>query len=68
MASLLDLLNPNGARGGLLGNLRPPPEDAAESASGIGTFASNNPLTLMALGAGIAQGGVGRGLQLAVQL
>jgi hypothetical protein len=66
MASLLDLLNPNGARGGLFGNLRPPPEDAAESASGIGTFASNNPLTLMALGAGIAQGGVGRGLQLAV--
>jgi hypothetical protein len=67
MASLLDLLKPNGTRGGVLGDLRQPREDGADdSAAGIGTFASNNPLTLMALGAGIAQGGVGRGLQLAV--
>jgi hypothetical protein len=67
MASLLDLLKPNGTRGGLLGDLQHPREDSADdSAGGIGTFTSNNPLTLMALGAGIAQGGIGRGLQLAV--
>jgi hypothetical protein len=78
MASLLDFLNPNGQQGGLLGNLQPPQDPQAQQpaqpqaqqpsgfANGFGNFLSNNPLMLMALGGGIAQGGIGRGLAAAV--
>jgi hypothetical protein len=82
MASLLDFLNPTGQPGGLLGNLQAQnqaqgqtqaqPQPGAPGmpsggfANGVGNFLSNNPLMLMALGGGIAQGGIGRGLQMAV--
>jgi hypothetical protein len=47
---------------------RPDVPDQADDrfANGVGEFLASNPLTLMALGGGIAQGGIGRGLQLAV--
>ncbi|HEY7246271.1 MAG TPA: hypothetical protein VH678_20550 [Xanthobacteraceae bacterium] len=64
MISLLGLLNRSGTRSGLLGNLRP--GDRRETAAEMGDLVSQHPLTLMALGAGIAQGGIGRGLQFAV--
>jgi hypothetical protein len=68
MASLLDFLMPNGQQGGLLGNLQPPrqQEPQAQQGGGFGSWLNNNPLMLMALGGGIAQGGIGRGLQAAV--
>ena len=78
MASLQILTGGNG--GGLLGNLQPgaaspqPPQGAPDQGggfgaglgTGLGNFLSSNPLMLMALGGGIAQGGIGRGLQMAV--
>jgi hypothetical protein len=82
MASLLDFLNPNGQPGGLFGNLQSPPSQDPQAqpqmqpgaagpqaggfGAGVGDFLSNNPLMLMALGGGIAQGGIGRGLTAAV--
>ena len=74
MASLLDFLGA-GNGSGLLGNLQPPqpaqpqqgaPDQSGGFATGLGNFLSSNPLMLMALGGGIAQGGIGRGLQMAV--
>jgi hypothetical protein len=62
MTSLLDLLSgPNS--GGILANVAP---RLRSDSSSISDLVAGNPLTLMALGAGIAQGGIGRGLQLAV--
>jgi hypothetical protein len=81
VASLLDFLRPNGQPGGLLGNLQPEQDPQAQAqpgapgaaappgggfGAGVGNFLSNNPLMLMALGGGIAQGGIGRGLTAAV--
>jgi hypothetical protein len=74
MGSFLDFLNPSANPGGLLGNLAPAAGAGASSAdagggsfaSGAGNFLSSYPLMLMALGSGIAQGGIGRGLQMAV--
>jgi hypothetical protein len=71
MASLLDFLNPNGQPRGLLGNFQPQQKQAAPDqgggfGAGVSNFLSNNPLMLMALGGGIAQGGIGRGLTTAV--
>jgi hypothetical protein len=43
-----------------------PGPGAGGFANGVGNFLSSNPLMLMALGGGIAQGGIGRGLQMAV--
>jgi hypothetical protein len=45
--------------------LQQPRETGADTANSIHNMVGNNPLTLIALGAGIAQGGVGRGLALA---
>jgi hypothetical protein len=75
MGSFLDFLNRNANPGGLLGNLAPAAAAGAPSAdaggggsfaNGAGNFLSSYPLMLMALGGGIAQGGIGRGLQMAV--
>jgi hypothetical protein len=68
--------------GGVLGNLQSPRQQTtqpqtpeispaqffspAQSGGAFGDFLSNNPLMLMALGGGIAQGGIGRGLQAAI--
>jgi len=58
------LLNAGSGNGGLLGPSRSRPFDqGAANASGVNDLLSGNPLVLMALGAGIAQGGIGRGLQ-----
>jgi hypothetical protein len=66
MTSLLDFLDQNG-RGGLLGGLRAlRAAPGGGFAAGVGNFLNNNPLMLMALGGGIAQGGIGRGLAAAV--
>jgi hypothetical protein len=66
MTSLLDFLNQNG-QGGLLAGLRTlPAAPGGGFAAGVGNFLGNNPLMLMALGGGIAQGGIGRGLAAAV--
>jgi hypothetical protein len=66
MASLLDFLSTNGRPGGLLGNLQAQPQSDLSDFGHVGNFLSRNPLMLMALGGGIAQGGVGRGLAAAV--
>jgi hypothetical protein len=72
MTSLFDFLT-SGNGNGLLGDLQMPRQQpdlpdqrGVGFTNGIGNFLSNNPLTLMALGGGIAQGGIGRGLQTAV--
>jgi hypothetical protein len=62
MASLRDILNLNGGPGGLLGGLQAEPETGTGFAGGLpgaaASFAASNPLTLLALGAGIAKGGI----------
>jgi len=68
VAPLFDFLSVPPLNGGLLGTLQPQQliaDKGPEVGGRIGQFLSENPLMLMALGGGIAQGGIGRGLQLA---
>jgi hypothetical protein len=69
MASLLNF-GPAGRRSGLLGyvgkEIGGAPRNDVNLLEGLGQAITDNPLTLTALGAGIAQGGIGRGLQFAL--
>ncbi len=69
MAILPDWLTSGQYRGGLLGNISAPPEAPVAEPGFLGRLnrgLSDNSMTLIGLGAGIAQGGLGRGLQMAL--
>ena len=64
---LLSAGNNNGGMLGPLEALRTMSDQTAPADFSTNDLLSKNPLILMALGAGIAQGGIGRGLQLALR-
>ncbi len=67
MAILPDWLTSAQYRGGLLGNISAPSEIAEPSFLGrLKRGLSDNSMALIGLGAGIAQGGLGRGLRMAM--
>src|SRR5947209_8749440 len=68
MASLLNFgdMRPGAGFLGLQQDVRGVPANRDNVFGRIGQVITDNPLTLMALGAGIARGGIGAGLQFAV--